>query len=126
MRAAENPRRFIEQDPAARFPGRPLRRHSQITHQHCIFPGCRRPATSCDQDHRHNHSQGGPTDEHNLAPSCRHDHMNKTTRGWRLVRRDNTTYLWISPLGRTHPVTLDPIAEPLPPPIPGRSMRRTR
>jgi hypothetical protein len=76
------------QDPAARFPGRPLRRHSQITFQTCLFPGCRRPATGSDEDHLRDHARGGPTAPENLAPACRHDHMNKTRRGWRVSRRD--------------------------------------
>jgi hypothetical protein len=110
--------RPIEQDPAARFPGRPLRRHSQIQYQRCIFPGCRRPATGCDLDHRRDHARGGRTVAENLGPGCRHDHMNKTARGWRLIRIDERTFEWISPLGRRHVVHLQPVAPPLPPPCP--------
>lgn len=110
--------RPLEQDPHARFPGRRLRRRSQLTFQRCVFAGCRRPATACDQDHRHDHAQGGKTEEANLAPACRHDHTNKTQHGWRLVRIDPHTYRWISPLGRKHTVLIDPIAAPLPAPIP--------
>jgi hypothetical protein len=108
----------IEQDPAARFPGRPLRRRTQTAFQRCIFPGCRRPASDCDVDHRQEHGRGGRTDSANLGPGCRHDHLLKTNRGWRLVRRDERTFVWISPLGRRHVVTIDPIAPPLPEPIP--------
>jgi len=106
----------IVQDPTARFPGRPLRRRSQIRHRTCLFPGCRRPAAGCDQDHRHDHAAGGPTLETNLGPSCRHDHHLKTRRGWRLIKRDQVTYLWISPRGRHHLTHIDPIAPPLPTP----------
>jgi hypothetical protein len=106
------------QDPAARFPGRALRRHNQITYQHCIFPGCRRPATDSDQDHLRDHAYGGPTTPENLAPACRHDHMNKTARGWRVIRTDERTFVWISPLGRRHRVHLPALAPPLPPPQP--------
>jgi hypothetical protein len=60
--------RPVEQDPSARFPGRPLRRHSQIRHRTCLFPGCRRPAAQADQDHRHEHARGGLTTADNLAP----------------------------------------------------------
>jgi hypothetical protein len=108
----------IDQDPAARFPGRPLRRHTQTLFQRCIFPGCRRPASDCDLDHRREHARGGATDEANMGPGCRHDHGLKTSRGWRLVRRDDATYFWISPLGRKHIVTTAPVAPPLPKPIP--------
>jgi hypothetical protein len=102
LRAQYARQRPIEQDPAARFPGRQLRRRGQIRFQTCLFPGCRRPASACDQDHRRDHTRGGRTDEENLAPGCRHDHMNKTVRGWRLIRLDQHTFTWISPLGRRH------------------------
>ena len=107
----------IEQDPAARFAGRPLRRHSQVKHRTCLFPGCRRPAAECDLDHRHERSRGGPTSDANLGPGCRHDHRLKTTGGWRLIKRDET-YVWISPLGRKHVIRVDPVAQPLPTPLP--------
>jgi hypothetical protein len=110
--------RPIEQDPTARFAGRPLRRRTQILFQRCIFRGCRRPATDCDLDHRHEHSRGGRTEDHNLGPGCKHDHLLKTSGGWRLVRRDEKTFVWISPLARKHVVTVEPIAPPLPTPIP--------
>ena len=108
----------IAQDPAARFAGRPLRRRQQTRFQRCTFRGCRRPASDCDLDHRHEHVRGGRTDGPNLDPDCRHDHDLKTSRGWRVVRRDDSTLAWISPLGRKHIVTIDPIAPPLPKPIP--------
>lgn len=115
QRARQQP---IDQDAAARFAGRPLRRRTQTTFQRCVFAGCRRPASECDVDHRNEHARGGRTDEANLAPACRHDHDLKTRRGWRLVRRDATTYVWISPLGRRHVVTVAPVAPPLPAPLP--------
>jgi len=108
----------IGQDPAARFAGRPLRRHSQVKHRTCLFPGCRRPAAECDLDHRRERSQGGPTTDANLGPGCRHDHQLKTTGGWRLIKRDDETYVWISPLGRRHVINVDPVAPPLPDPLP--------
>ena len=108
----------IVQDPAARFAGRPLRRHSQVKHRTCLFPGCRRPAAECDLDHRHEHSRGGPTSDANLGPGCRHDHRLKTIGGWRLIKRDDETYVWVSPLGRKHVIRVDPVAPPLPTPLP--------
>jgi hypothetical protein len=116
--------RSIRQDPRARFAGRPLRRRVETRFQRCVFPGCRRPATDCDLDHRRDHSRGGRTDEENLAPGCRHDHRIKTAGGWRLVRRDESTYVWISPLGRRHVVTVEPIAAPMPAPVPRESVAR--
>jgi hypothetical protein len=108
----------IEQDATARFAGRPLRRRQQTRFQRCTFRGCRRPASDCDLDHRQEHVRGGRTDEENLEPDCRHDHRLKTSGGWRVVRRNQQTCVWISPLGRKHVVTLGPIAPPLPEPIP--------
>ena len=37
----------------------------------CSFPGCRRPAIRCDDDHTLPYDQGGRTCECNLAPLCR-------------------------------------------------------
>jgi hypothetical protein len=104
----------IEQDPTARFPGRRLRRRIEITHRHCIFPACRHPATDSHADHRHDHAQRGPTTEANLAPLCQRHHDLKTRWGWRLTKHDQITYTWISPLGRRHLVTIEPVAPPLP------------
>ena len=108
----------IRQDPAARAPGRPLRRRVQVKHRTCTFPGCRRPAADSQTDHRRDYARHGPTDEDNLAPACTYHHDLKTRWGWRIVKRDQHTYLWISPLGRKHLVQIEPIAPPLPPPIP--------
>jgi len=111
-------RRPIAQNPAARFPGRPLRRHSETNFARCIGVACRRPASQCDQDHRLDHAKGGRTEPGNLAPACpRHNQLKN--RGWRLLRTGPRTFLWISPLGRKHRVTLDPVAPALPAPIPG-------
>jgi hypothetical protein len=38
--------------------------------------------------------------------------------GWRLIRRNDGTFVWVSPLGRRHVVQLPPVAPPLPPPQP--------
>jgi hypothetical protein len=108
----------IVQDPTARFPGRRLRRRSQTLFQRCVFPGCRRPATDCDIDHRREYARGGATAEANLQPGCRHDHQLKTSRGWSLIRPDEHTYVWRTPFGREHIVAVDPVAAPLPEPIP--------
>ena len=49
----------------------------------CVFPGCTRPAESCDLDHVVPHSQGGVTCPCNLAPCCRAHHRLKTHQtGW--------------------------------------------
>ena len=103
----------IAQDPAARLPGRPLRRRVEIKHRFCVFPCCRRPAADSQADHRHDHAKGGVTLERNLGPLCEAHHALKTRWGWRLIKRDDETYVWISPLGRRHVVPIEPIAPPL-------------
>jgi len=118
--AAQKP---IVQDPAARLPGRPLRRRMQVTHRSCVFPACRRPAAASQADHRHDHAKGGATLEPNLGPLCEGHHDLKTRWGWRLIKRDDTTYVWISPLGRRHLVTIEPVAVPLPEPRPREETR---
>ena len=118
--------RPIEQDPTARFAGRPLRRRQQTLFQRCIFPSCRRTAADCDLDHHRDYTRGGRTEGRNLGPGCRHDHTLKTSGGWRLSRRDDNTYVWISPLGRKHVVEIDPIASPLPASIPHEMPPRLR
>jgi len=88
----------------------------QVKHRCCVFPGCRRPAADTQADHRHDYAKLGPTHEDNLGPLCERHHDLKTRWGWRLVKRDDTTYVWISPLGRRHVVTIEPVAPPLPDP----------
>jgi hypothetical protein len=104
----------IEQDPAARFANRPLRRRSQLSFQRCVFAGCRRPAADCDLDHRHDHahaqqrSAGTNRQQRERAPPLGRDDNSETSG-----RRGS-----ISPLGRRHVVQIDPIAPPLPAPKP--------
>ena len=47
----------------------------------CIFPGCTRPATNCQLDHRIPSDEGGPTTASNLFCLCQHHHNCKTDRG---------------------------------------------
>jgi hypothetical protein len=105
------------QNIAARFPSRPTRRRVQIRLRHCVFPGCRAPATSCDIDHESDWARSHVTSEEGLAPACRHDHEAKTKRGWTMTRLDQNTIRWTSHRGRHHRVTIDPVAPPLPEPI---------
>jgi len=106
----------IVQDPAARLPGKPLRRRMQIKHRYCVFPGCRRPAADSQADHRRDYAKHGPTLETNIGPLCERHHDLKTRWGWRLIKRDDETYVWISPMGRRHLVPIEPVAPPSPDP----------
>lgn len=65
----------------------------------CTFPGCLMPAHLCDLDHLHPHGEGGPTEEENLGPGCRYDHVNRHRLGWTYVRTPDGDHLWTSPLG---------------------------
>ncbi|MBK4160625.1 HNH endonuclease [Corynebacterium macginleyi] len=46
----------------------------------CRWPGCNRPAYSCQKDHRIDFSEGGKTTAGNLASLCQHHHNIKTDR----------------------------------------------
>jgi hypothetical protein len=65
------------------------------------------PARDCDIDHRKAWTDGGPTQEHNLVPLCRHHHRLKH-RAWRLEKLVVGEYLWTSPLGLTYFVEAQP------------------
>ncbi len=77
----------------------------------CTFPGCRRPARRCDQDHTQPYDQGGRTCECNLGPLCRHHHRAKQTHGWRLDQREPGVMGWTVPSGRRY-ITL-PTSHPI-------------
>ncbi len=78
----------------------------------CVFPGCRVPATDCDLDHTIEYSKGGPTEVWNNAPLCRHDHVGRHERGWRIERVGRGRYLWTSPLGHRYLVGPDGARRP--------------
>ena len=52
----------------------------------CRFPGCRRPATECDIDHREDWALGGKTDIDNLGAFCESHHALKQAAGWTVVQ----------------------------------------
>ncbi len=59
-----------------------LRRWLGIMSPTCIFPGCGRAARDCDLDHLRAWAEGGPTDDDNLAPECRHHHRIRHETLW--------------------------------------------
>ncbi|WP_022878207.1 HNH endonuclease signature motif containing protein [Microbacterium sp. B19] len=77
-----------------------LRRWLGITSPTCIFPGCGRAARDCDLDHLRAWAEGGPTDDDNLAPECRHHHRIRHETRWSPAVAPGGEYRWISPLGR--------------------------
>jgi hypothetical protein len=76
----------------------------------CCYPGCRRQAARCDEDHTIPHDQDGLTCECNLAPLCRFHHRLKQSQGWRLEQTAPGVMTWITPGRRrhtTHPTRQD-------------------
>ncbi|HEX3921988.1 MAG TPA: hypothetical protein VHY31_06860 [Streptosporangiaceae bacterium] len=74
----------------------------------CGYPGCRRPAWRCDDDHTIPHHKGGRTCECNLHPLCRHHHQTKQAPGWHLTQPQPGVLVWTTPSGRTYTTTAEP------------------
>jgi len=79
-----------------------LRHLITIRQPTCSFPGCRRAAIRCDEDHTLPYDRGGRTCECNLAPLCRRHHRAKQARGWQLAQPEPGTMVWITPSGRSY------------------------
>ncbi len=79
-----------------------LRHLLQTRDRTCSFPGCRRPARRCDDDHTIPYDQGGRTCECNLAALCRRHHAAKQAPGWHLDQPQPGTLGWTLPNGRTY------------------------
>jgi Domain of unknown function (DUF222)/HNH endonuclease len=77
-----------------------LAEHVRVRDRSCVFPGCVRPASSCDLDHTVAWEDGGTTSHRNLAPLCRHHHRLKHEGGWGLSQHEAGVYCWTSPTGR--------------------------
>ena len=90
---------------AAYQPTGRLRHLLHIRHATCTYPGCRRPARHCDQDHTLAYDQGGRTCLCNLAPLCRHHHQVKQAHGWTLEQASPGVLTWTTPAGRRYTVT---------------------
>jgi hypothetical protein len=85
-----------------------LRHLITIRQRTCSFPGCRRPATGCDQDHSIPYHLGGRTCECNLAPLCRRHHRAKQVQGWHLAQPEPGVLVWTLPHGRSYHAGPDP------------------
>lgn len=75
-----------------------IRREVAARDPECVFPGCTRPATICECDHRVPHPVG-PTCTGNLQPLCEHHHTVKHSEGFAVVRNDDGSYTWTSRFG---------------------------
>jgi len=72
----------------------------------CQAPGCCKPASQCDIDHRIPHDIGGPTAGWNLGPYCRRHHIQK---GFGLIDTGPTAK---SPPGRSRNAPLHSVGVP--------------
>jgi hypothetical protein len=96
---------------AAYRPSPVLRHIIKIRSPRCGFPGCRRRAVRCDDDHTIPHHKGGKTCECNLHPLCRHHHQTKQAQGWQVTQPEPGVLTWTLPCGRT--ITTRPEAYPV-------------
>lgn len=79
-----------------------LTRYLQTRDGTCRFPGCPRPATTCDLDHTTPYTPNGHTNHDNLAHLCRNHHRLKHHTHWQMTQHPNGTIHWTSPTGRHH------------------------
>jgi hypothetical protein len=93
-----------QRESAGYQPSPTLRHVIRVRQRTCSFPGCRRPAARCDQDHTVPYDQGGRTCECNLAPLCRRHHRAKQAQGWRLEQPEPGVMVWTLPHGRSYRV----------------------
>ena len=71
--------------------------------QVCATPGCRRPAATCDLDHRREHDRHGPSHHGNLGPACGHDHHLRTNhRAYQVAINVKGIHTWTAPNGRRY------------------------
>jgi hypothetical protein len=89
-------------------PSPPLRHIVKVRSPRCGYPGCRRKAQRCDDDHTIPHHKGGKTCECNLYPLCRRHHRVKQSPGWHLTQPEPGILIWTLPCGRTITTTPDP------------------
>lgn len=77
-----------------------LKRFLRVRYPTCVFPGCLRPSSDCDMDHRKRWTDGGSTSAENIGPLCPPHHRVKDETLWRSQRDPDTgTLRWTSPSG---------------------------
>lgn len=81
-----------------------LKRWLRVRHPTCVFPGCQKPSSHCDIDHRKRWTDGGTTSAENTAPICERHHTLKDETQWGM-HADPTTgeITWTSPTGNEIP-----------------------
>jgi hypothetical protein len=74
----------------------------QVRDRHCRFPGCRRPAQTCDIDHTIPYAQGGPTCLCNLEHFCKRHHTVKHDTAWSVEQLPGGILRFTAPTRRVH------------------------
>jgi hypothetical protein len=82
--------------------------------RYCRFPGCEKPAPSCDVDHPVPYPEG-PTAAGNLGPFCESEHIGKHHSQWRVSQPQPGRFEFVSPTGHAYSVTPEPLGPTLEP-----------
>jgi len=94
--------RLLDYARATYRPPAALAGHVVARDRTCRFPGCGRPATRCEIDHRLAWDDGGTTEPANLYTLCARHHHLKHEAGWSYeVTADDDT-VWTSPTGHIY------------------------
>lgn len=113
--------RFLELSVDSYAPSGPLARWTVARDRTCIWPGCARPASVCELDHRIPYPTGA-TCTCNLQPLCRRHHHVKHSDGFDVTHNPDGSYTWTSRFGSTFH-TPPPDYPTSPSPAPPRSGR---
>jgi hypothetical protein len=101
--------RTVDLSTEAYTPSKPIWCFTVARDQTCVWPGCARPATLCELDHRIRFPLG-PTCICNLQPLCRRHHLVKHSGAVTVVREPDGSYTWTTRFGTTFttPATTHP------------------
>jgi len=75
----------------------PQRKALNARDQHCVWPGCDRPASWTSGHHLKHWIHGGSSDLPNLALLCYRHHWNVHEGGWQLVRTETGKFMTVPP-----------------------------
>jgi hypothetical protein len=75
----------------------PQRKALNARDQHCVWPGCDRPASWASGHHLKHWIHGGASDLPNLALLCYRHHWNVHEGGWQLVRTETGKFMTVPP-----------------------------
>ena len=86
----------------------PQRKALNARDQHCVWPGCDRPASWTSGHHLKHWIHGGGSDLPNLALLCYRHHWNVHEGGWQLVRLETGKFMTVPPTVRFGPPARGP------------------